>query len=111
MYSTAEDLLKLHLALSEGKLVNEESQRMMYKSYPEYNYSGYSVWTYPYPYSSTTPLIMERRGSILGAQSVIVRFLDTKDCIVILNHNGQFNPDSFGDPENLKEKIIQLMYP
>ncbi|GMQ24321.1 hypothetical protein Aoki45_10030 [Algoriphagus sp. oki45] len=109
MYSTVSDLLKLDQALYGAKLLSDESKKKFYTSYPEYNYTGYGVWTYSYPYAKGNPLIMERRGGILGSNSVLVRFLDSNQTLIILSNNDQFNPDSFGDPENLREGIIQLM--
>lgn len=106
MYSTAEDLLKLDQALYGPKLLSEESKKLMSTSYPQYNYSGYSVWTYNYPFAESKPKIMERRGGILGANSVLIRMLDTNKTIIILSNNNQFNPDSFGDTQSLKEALM-----
>jgi len=106
MYATAEDLLKLDQALYGSQLLSEKSKQLMFTSYPEYNYSGYSVWTYTYPFGPSKPRIMERRGGILGANSVLVRMLDTNKTIIILGNNNKFNPDSFGDPKSLKEALM-----
>lgn len=106
MYSTAEDLLKIDQAMYGQKLLKEETKETMFKSYPEYNYSGYSVWTYRYPFVESRPRIMERRGGILGSNSVLVRILESNQTIVILSNNNQFNPDSFGNQKNLKEALI-----
>ena len=106
MYATAEDLLKLDQALYGNQILSEKSKELMYTSYPEYNYSGYSVWTYNYPFSESNPRIMERRGGILGANSVLIRMLDTNKTIIILSNNNKFNPDSFGNQESLKEALM-----
>lgn len=106
MYATAEDLLKLDQALYGNQLLSEKSKALMFTSYPEYNYSGYSVWTYNYPFGKSQPKIMERRGGILGANSVLVRMLDTNNTIIILSNNNKFNPDSFGDTKSLKEALM-----
>ncbi|TMM53721.1 beta-lactamase family protein [Maribacter algarum] len=105
MYATSEDLLKLDQGLYGNQLLSEKSKELMYTSYPEYNYSGYSVWTYNYPFSESQPRIMERRGGILGANSVLIRMLDTNKTIIILSNNNKFNPDSFGNKESLKEAL------
>jgi hypothetical protein len=109
MYSTSTDVLKLDLALYGDELLGEESKSAMYTSYPEYNYAGYSVWTYRYPYCDAKPLLMERRGSILGANVVMVRFLESRHSLIILSNNDRFNPDSFGDSENLREALIRTI--
>lgn len=106
MYSTAEDLLKLDQAMYDDQLLTKESKTLMYTSYPKYNYSGYSVWTYNYPFAKSQPKIMERRGGILGANSVLVRMLDTNKTIIILSNNNKFNPDSFGNTKSLKEALM-----
>jgi CubicO group peptidase (beta-lactamase class C family) len=106
MYATAEDLLKLDQAMYGNNLLSEASKELMYTSYPEYNYSGYSVWTYRYPFAPNKPRVMERRGSILGANAVLLRMLDLNKTIIILSNNNAFNPDSFGDTVGLKEALM-----
>ncbi|MCG8373484.1 MAG: beta-lactamase family protein, partial [Balneolales bacterium] len=73
MYSTAEDLLKLDQAMYGDSLLTAQSKEIMFTSYPEYNYTGYSVWTFRYPFVDSIPLIMERRGGVMGMNSVLVR--------------------------------------
>lgn len=109
MYSTAEDLLKIDQAMYGEQLLTKESKAKMFKSYPEYNYTGYSVWTYQYPFLDNRPRIMERRGGILGTNVVLVRLLDTKRTIIILSNNDGFTPDSFGDEKNLREALIRAV--
>ena len=109
MYATASDLLKFEQALYGGTLLTEKSKRKLSTSYPEYNYTGYGVWNYPYPFLENQPTIMERRGGILGANSVLVRLTDNNQTIIILSNNNAFNPDSFGDPENLREELIRII--
>ncbi len=109
MYSTARDLLKLDQAMYGDKLLNDEMKDKMYTSYPEYNYTGYSVWTYRYPFIDSQPKIMERRGGILGSNSVLIRMLDQNKTIIILSNNDEFNPDSFGDEDNLREALIRVV--
>ncbi|WP_439474758.1 serine hydrolase domain-containing protein [Algoriphagus formosus] len=109
MYSTASDLLNLDQALYTDKLLNEESKKKFYRSYPEYNYTGYGVWTYSYPYAENSPLIMERRGGILGSNSTLVRLLESNQTLIILSNNDRFDTDTFGNPENLKEAIIKFL--
>jgi CubicO group peptidase (beta-lactamase class C family) len=109
MYSTTEDLLKIDQAMYATTLLSKTSKELMFTSYPEYNYTGYSVWTYQYPFVDTQPRIMERRGGIMGANSVILRLLDTKTTIIILSNNDAFDPDSFGDPTNFREALIAAL--
>ncbi|MBS1517845.1 MAG: beta-lactamase family protein [Bacteroidetes bacterium] len=106
MYSNAEDILTIDQAMYGSSLLSENSKALMYTSYPEYNYTGYSVWTYNYPFAETKPKIMERRGGIMGWNCVLVRMLDANRSIIILSSNNRFNPDSFGDKENMREALI-----
>ncbi|MEO0341052.1 MAG: serine hydrolase domain-containing protein, partial [Bacteroidota bacterium] len=76
MYSTATDLLLLDQALYSNTLLGEEAILKLSKSYPEYNYTGYSVWNYQYPFIENKPMIMERRGGILGANVVLIRLTE-----------------------------------
>lgn len=109
MYATSEDLLKLDQALYTQQLLSKESYQILAKSYPEFRYAGYSVWNYRYPFVESKPLIMERRGGILGANVVLVRLPETQHTIIILSNNDRFNPDSFGDENNLRETLIRIL--
>lgn len=106
MHATAQDLLKLDQAMYGEQLLSEKSKELMFTSYPEYNYSGYSVWTYNYPFAASQPKIMERRGGILGANAVLMRMIDINKTIIILSNNNKFNPDSFGNTKSLKEALM-----
>lgn len=109
MYATAQDLLKLDQALYRESLLSKGSIKTLSTSYPEYNYTGYSVWNYKYPFIDSKPTIMERRGGILGANVVLIRLTDFNRTIIILSNNDAFNPDSFGDKNNLREAIIRIL--
>jgi len=106
MYATAADLLKLDQAMYGDALISQASKEVMFTSYPEYNYSGYSVWTYNYPFAPSKPKVMERRGGILGSNSVLIRMLEANKTIIILSNNDKFNPDSFGNTGGLKEALM-----
>ncbi len=109
MYSTSADLLKIDQAMYGDVLLSERSKELMFTSYPKYNYTGYSVWTYNYPFAETKPLIMERRGGILGSNSVILRMMDTNRTIIILSNNSRFNADTFGDLKNIREALMIVL--
>lgn len=106
MYSTTQDLLKIDQAMYGEELLSEKSKELMFTSYPEYNYSGYSVWTYNYPFANSKPKIMERRGGILGSNAVLIRMIGLNRTILILSNNNKFNPDSFGNLKSLKEALM-----
>ncbi len=106
MYGDAPDLLKFDQALYGESLINAASKEKLYTSYPEYNYTGYSVWTYDYPFTKPPVRVMERRGGIMGANNTLIRMLDLNRTIIILSNNSKFNPDSFGNTSGLKEAIM-----
>ncbi|MEL6533977.1 MAG: serine hydrolase domain-containing protein [Bacteroidota bacterium] len=106
MYSTVYDLLKLDQGLREGEILTQQSQETMYAMHPEWKAPGYSVWTYKYPFVESQPRLMERRGGIMGANCVLVRGLEENTTVIVLSNTSAFNPDSFGDPTNLREALI-----
>lgn len=110
MYSTAADLLKLDQALYDNTLLGDSGRVLLSTSNPDLNYVGYGVWNYTYPFIDERPTIMERRGGILGANVVLVRLTDSNKTIIILSNDDRFNPDSFGDPDNLREALIRALY-
>lgn len=110
MYSTAGDLLLLDQALNTNMLLSEISLKVLGQEFPENNYAGYSVWNYRYPFVAAQPKVMERRGGILGANVVMVRLPEESSCIIILSNTDAFNPDSFGDPQNLREALLRALY-
>lgn len=109
MYATATDLLKLDQALYGDRLLTGASRQRLSTSYPEYNYAGYGVWNYVYPFVDPPVRIMERRGGIMGANVVMVRMPEMGLSLIVLSNNDAFNPDSFGDETNLREALIRLM--
>jgi CubicO group peptidase (beta-lactamase class C family) len=110
MYSTAEDLLKLDQGLYKDILLKSYGRELLQKSFPEYNYSGYGVWNYQYPFVNAKPTIMERRGGIGGANAVLMRLTESQTTLIILSNDNRFNPDSFGDPENLRESLLRSLF-
>lgn len=110
MYSTAEDLWRFDQALSAGELLTTASLNVLATEFPANNYAGYSVWNYRYPFVEERPRVMERRGGILGANVVLVRLPEEDTCIIILSNTDTFNPDSFGDPHNLREAVLRVLY-
>lgn len=106
MYANALDLLKLDQALYTESLLSDQTKDLMYTSHPELGYVSFGNWTYNYPFVSAQPKLVERRGSILGANSVIIRFVEENRTLIILSNNDQFDPDSFGQTDHLKERIL-----
>ncbi|MEO1435301.1 MAG: serine hydrolase domain-containing protein [Bacteroidota bacterium] len=109
MYSNAHDLLIIDQAMYSDQLLSEAAKAKLQLSYPEYGYTGYSVWTYTYQFTESRPRIMERRGALGGFNVVLIRFLDRNQTLIILSNNDGFNPDSWGDEQNLREGLIMAI--
>jgi hypothetical protein len=107
MYANTADLLKLDQPLYGEKLLDTESKKLMAVSYPQYNYTG--VWNYHYPFVTGSPTIMEQRWGIGGANVGLVRLTDAQETIITLSNDNRFNPDSFGDENNLREMLIRVL--
>lgn len=110
MYATAEDLLKWDQALYGTDLLSETSRKIMYESRPELGYVAYGSWTYHYPFVAQRPFTIERRGGILGFNSVIFRFPDAHKTLIMMSNTDRFNPDSFGNPAHFKEQLIHALF-
>ena len=110
MYSTANDLLIFDQALHGDQLLNEDSKKQIYKYYPSLGYVAYGAWVFNSPFIEGQPLLFERRGGIQANNHVLLRALDDNFTIIILSNNSNFNPDTFGDETNLKEKLLRILY-
>lgn len=110
MYSTAEDLLKWDQGLYGAQLLTEATKTLMYTSDPKLGYVAYGSWTFDHPFVAGHPFTVERRGGILGFNSVIMRFPKAERTLIILSNTDQFNPDTFGNSENLKEQLVQQLF-
>lgn len=109
MYSTVMDLLKIDQALYTEELLSEKSKEAMNVSYPNMGYVAYGSWVYNYPFADGTPKMVERRGGILGFNLVTLRFIEQNKTLIIFSNNDGFNPDSFNDDKNLKERLIKVI--
>lgn len=110
MYSTLEDLMKLDRALQEGSLLKQATLDKMQESHPELGYVGYGAWTYNYPFIDSQPFTWERRGGIRGFAGVFVRFPEADKTLIILSNSDFFNPDTFGQTDGLKERLMIRLF-
>lgn len=110
MYSTAADLLKWDQGLYGEELLSATNKALMYTSDPALGYVAYGSWTFNHPFVAGNPFTVERRGGILGFNSVIMRFPKAEKTLIILSNTDQFNPDTFGDAENIKEQLVQVLF-
>lgn len=102
MYSTAEDLLKFSNALFGGKLVKQETLDLMITSGLG-NY-GYGVWIDAGNLGGKTIRDVRRPGRIMGAQTMLIYYLNTDLTVVVLSNAGTTNPDDFAF--NIGDRIL-----
>jgi len=74
MYSITEDLLKFDQALFNNTLLKQETVKLMTTSYPELWGVAYSFWVNDQKFGTTKTRVMDRRGSISGANTAWYQF-------------------------------------
>ncbi len=109
MYGTAMDLLKFDQALYSGRLLKPESISEMYTSHPELGYVAYGSWVYDYYFLKSAPRVVERRGGILGFNHTFIRMPGINKTLIILSNNDRFDPDTFGQLDSFKDKLIKAL--
>ncbi len=110
MYSTVSDLLIFIDALKAEKLVSRSSMDKLFKSEPKLGYVALGSWTFSSPFISGSPRVMERRGGILGSTSVIMTNLNGPETLIVLSNTDEFNPDTFGQADNMKEYLFKALF-
>lgn len=93
MYATTTDLLKFSNALFGLKLLKKETLSMMTK--PGLDNYGYSVWISEWIINNKKYTAIKRPGRIMGAQGMLLRFLNTDLSIIILSNTSTTNLDEF----------------
>jgi len=110
MFSTTSDLLSFVEALKTGKLISQENMKSMFTSSPSLGYAALGCWTFNSPFIDNKPRVMERRGGILGSTSAIMTHLDGPETLIILSNTNEFDPDTFGVQDNLKEYLFKRVF-
>lgn len=93
MYSTTRDVLAFSAALFGGKLLAPESMKLMLT--PGLDDYGYGLWVASPEINGRPRRIAHRPGSIMGANSVLLRFLDDDLTVVILANSNATDLDAF----------------
>jgi CubicO group peptidase (beta-lactamase class C family) len=93
MYSTALDLLKFSNALFDYKLIQPATLEKMIQPGPD-DY-GYGVWIDEIQAGGKTIKSVRRPGRIMGAQTMLIHYLDADLTIVVLSNAGTTSPDDF----------------
>lgn len=108
LYSTAEDLYKWDRALYGNEIFSEESKELMFSPQMDmgdahYGY-GWLIGKMPRGQAGDSVQIVGHGGGINGFNTIIVRFPEEEDLIVLLNNTGGANLNA------ITEGIHNLMH-
>ncbi|OEK06696.1 serine hydrolase domain-containing protein [Roseivirga misakiensis] len=110
MYSTIQDLVSFTKALKSELLLSDSAKASLFNSNPKLGYVALGCWTFNSPFIANSPKILERRGGILGSTSVIMTSLDGPETLIVLSNTDGFNPDTFGQADNMKEYLFKQLF-
>ncbi|MGH9759882.1 MAG: serine hydrolase domain-containing protein, partial [Blastocatellia bacterium] len=104
LYSTVEDLYKWDQALYTSKLLPDEYKKKMFTPFLEHYAFGWFVSDVPVGASGQKVSTVSHEGGINGFNTLIIRFVDDHDLIVLLNNTG-------GAPlEEMARQITNILY-
>ena len=89
--STTADLLKFSNALFGEKLLQSETLALMTTPYPQFWNTAYSVWVSEKEFAGKPLKVIERYGSIQGANSMLAYFPEKQMTIVLLSNTNASN--------------------
>ncbi len=110
MYSTASDLLSFSEGIKAGKLLSKEAVKTIFTPDASFGYAALGCWVFNIPYVKGKPAVMERRGEIVGSRSVLMTNLDGPETVIVLSNTDQFDQNTFGVQDNLKEYLFKRMF-
>jgi D-alanyl-D-alanine carboxypeptidase len=93
MYSTTADLLKFSNAIYGARLLKPETLSLMLK--PGLDKYGYGLWIPNIKIGGKQHRAAQRPGSVMGANTVLLRFLDKDLTIIILSNTNTTDIDAF----------------
>lgn len=99
MFATAADLLKFDQALFTNKLLRQQTVQLMTTAYPELWGVAYSFWVNDQSFGTVKTKVMDRRGSISGANTAWYHFIKENKTIIV------FSNSNAADVVELREKI------
>jgi D-alanyl-D-alanine carboxypeptidase len=104
MYSTTTDLATFSNALFSGKLLNNTTLNLMLTPYPQFWNTAYSVWVTKQTINKNDYTVVERYGSIQGANTLLAHFLEQNITIILFSNT---NATNLGE---LKNEIAKLIF-
>ncbi|HEX5869115.1 MAG TPA: serine hydrolase domain-containing protein [Longimicrobium sp.] len=102
MYSTAADLLVFADALFGGdRLIGADArERLLTPALDEY---GYGLWSYAFERGGRRHRVAKRPGSIMGANAVLYRLLDSNATVILLANTNR------ADLDQLAQRIANVL--
>ncbi|MEY4902332.1 MAG: hypothetical protein RLZZ292_147 [Bacteroidota bacterium] len=104
MYSTTSDLATFSAALFGGKLLNNTTLNLMLTPYPQFWNTAYSVWVTKQTIGKNDYKVVERYGSIQGANTLLAHFLEQNTTIILFSNTNATNLGEF------KNEIAKLIF-
>ena len=86
LYATTTDLALFAGALFGKKLLKESTLNLMLTSYPNFWYTAYSVWVTEQKINTWSGKVVERYGSIYGANALLAHYIGSNTTIIILSN-------------------------
>jgi D-alanyl-D-alanine carboxypeptidase len=86
LYSTVSDLGMFTNALFNKLILKENTLNLMLKSYPEFWNTAYSVWVTEQEINQKKCTVVDRYGSIQGANTIMSHFLNQNVTIIIFSN-------------------------
>lgn len=103
MYSTVEDLYLWDQALYTDKVLSAQSKELMYKPFLQNYAYGWVVSNASYKQNGEPVQIIRHGGGINGFSTMIVRLVNQKNFIVLLDNTSQ-------SPGRLTDTITNILY-
>ncbi|HEX2718519.1 MAG TPA: serine hydrolase domain-containing protein [Gemmatimonadaceae bacterium] len=94
LYSTTSDLLKFAQALYGGRLLKPESLTLMLT--PGLDEYGFGLWARSVDIDGRPHRVAQRPGGIMGANTLMLRYLDDGVTVIILGNTDAADVDALG---------------
>ncbi|HJS23466.1 MAG TPA: serine hydrolase [Pyrinomonadaceae bacterium] len=104
MYSTVEDLYLWDQALYTDKLISAQSKALMYKPFLQDYAYGWTVRDASFKQNDKPVQVIAHGGGINGFTTIIVRYPNEKNLIVMLDNTGS------GNLNRLSESLAKILY-
>ncbi len=104
MYSTTHDLAIFSDALFGGGLLQTNTLNLMLTPYPQFWNTAYSVWVTQQKIGTQNGIMVERYGSIQGANTLLARILEKGITIILFSNT---NATDLGE---FKNEIVKTLF-